>query len=194
MSAFGYVGWALVLASLGACCSARYTEDWRIKLGIAAAVVVAAFAIQLDRVPLIGFVASVQSEPSMAMILILGSHGANSLWPQRLTRLYMGPLHLCIVLLGLAMYPSALGIGYIDLYAAGYHPYTAIGMLPLAFVLAWFAGTRLLAFWVVLAVLMQGYSVGESDNAFDYLIDPIIFVYACWRAAAYAWRRYDGAR
>lgn len=194
MSAFGYVGWALVLASLGACCSARYTDDWRIKLGIAAAVVVAAFAIQLDRVPLIGFVASVQSEPSVAMILILGSHGASSLWPHRLTRLDMGPLHLSVVLLGSVMYPSALGIGYIDLYAAGYHPYTAIGMLPLAFLFAWFADTRLLAFWVVLALLMRGYGVGESDNAFDYLMDPIIFVYACWRAAAYAWRRYDSAR
>ncbi|MYE20143.1 MAG: hypothetical protein F4Y06_09515 [Rhodospirillales bacterium] len=194
MTAYGYVGWALVLASLGACCSARYTDNWRIKLGTAAAVVVAAFAIQLDRVPLIGFVASVQSEPSVAMILILGSHGARSLWPHRLTQPDTGPLHLCIFLLGSAMYPSALGIGYIDLYAAGYHPYAAIGMLPLAFLLSWFAGTRLLAFWVALAVLAQGYSVGESDNAFDYLIDPIIFVYACWRAAAYAWRRYDGAR
>jgi len=194
MTAYGYVGWALVLASLGACCSARYTDNWRIKLGTAAAVVVAAFAIQLDRVPLIGFVASVQSEPSVAMILILGSHGARSLWPHRLTQPDTGLLHLCIFLLGSAMYPSALGIGYIDLYAAGYHPYAGIGMLPLAFLLSWFAGTRLLAFWVALAVLAQGYSVGESDNAFDYLIDPIIFVYACWRAAAYAWRRYDGAR
>ena len=192
MTAYGYVGWALVLASLGACCSARYTDNWRIKLGTAAAVVVAAFAIQLDRVPLIGFVASVQSEPSVAMIL--GSHGARSLWPHRLTQPDTGLLHLCIFLLGSAMYPSALGIGYIDLYAAGYHPYAGIGMLPLAFLLSWFAGTRLLAFWVALAVLAQGYSVGESDNAFDYLIDPIIFVYACWRAAAYAWRRYDGAR
>ncbi|MCY4027263.1 MAG: hypothetical protein OXH75_13250 [Acidobacteria bacterium] len=194
MTAYGYVGWALVLASLGACCSARYTDNWRIKLGTAAAVVVAAFAIQLDRVPLIGFVASVQSEPSVAMILILGSHGARSLWPHRLTQPDTGLLHLCIFLLGSAMYPSALGIGYIDLYAAGYHPYAGIGMLPLAFLLSWFAGTRLLAFWVALAVLARGYSVGESDNAFDYLIDPIIFVYACWRAAAYAWRRYDGAR
>ena len=194
MTAYGYVGWAFVLASLGACCSARYTDDWRIKLGIAAAVVTAAFAIQLDRVPLVGFVASVQSEPSVAMILILGSHGARSLWPHRLTQLDTGPLHVCIFLLGAVMYPSALGIGYIDLYAAGYHPYAGIGMLPLAFLLSWFAGTRLLAFWVALAVVAQGYSVGESDNAFDYLIDPIIFVYACWRAAAYAWRRYDGAR
>ena len=194
MTAYGYVGWALVLASLGACCSARYTDDRRIKLGIAVAVVIAAFAIQLNRVPLVGFVASVQSEPSVAMILILGSHGARSLWPHRLTQLDMGPLPLCIFLLGAVMYPSALGIGYIDLYAAGYHPYAGIGMLFLAFLLSWFAGTRLLAFWVVLAALTQGYSVGESDNAFDYLIDPIIFVYACWRAAAYAWRRYYGAR
>ena len=89
----------------------------------------------------------------------------------------LGLLHICVLLLGLVMYPSALGIGYIDLYAVGYHPYTEMGLLIFALLSSWFVATRPLAVWATLALLAVAYSAGESDNVLDYLIDPIIFLY-----------------
>ena len=194
MTAYGSCGWALVLVSLGVCCSGRYTDSWPIRLGIAAAIVAATFSVQIDQVPLIGFVAAVQGEPSVAMLLISGGCAARSILPERVTREDLSQLCACIFWLGLVMYPSALGVGPIDLYAVGYHPYAALGLLFLALLCVGFAATRLLAVWATLALLLHGHDAGESDNILDYLIDPIVLVYSWWHVGTRAWRRFRDAR
>lgn len=194
MTAYGSLGWAFVLASLGIYCSASYTSRWPIRLGVATAIVAAAFSVQFDRVPLIGFVAAIQGEPSVAMLLISGSYAARSIWPERTTQEALGWLCTCIFWLGIVMYPSALGVGPIDLYAVGYHPYAQLGLLFLALLFVGFAPARLLAVWAALALLMQAYGIGESDNAWDYLVDPMIFAYSSWHVLARVWRRFSDAR
>ncbi len=194
MTAYGSFGWAFVLVSLGVCCSARYTDNWSIRFGIAAAIVATAFSIQLDHVPLVGFVAAVQAEPSVGMLLISGCCAVRSLLPEWVAEEDLGRLCACIFWLGLVMYPSALGVGPIDLYAVGYHPYAALGLLFLAVSCVGFAATRLLAVWAALSLLLHGHDAGDSDNMLDYLIDPIAFVYSSWHAGSRAWRRFRDAR
>lgn len=194
MTAYGLFGWAFVLVSLSVYCSARYTDSWSIRLGIAAAIVAVAFSIQFDHVPLVGLVAAVQGEPSVAMLLISGCCVARGVLPERVTEEDLGRLCACILWLGLVMYPSALGVGPVDLYAVGYHPYAALGLLFLAVSCVGFAATRLLAVWAALSLLLLGHDAGESDNVLDYLIDPIAFVYSSWHAGSRAWRRFRDAR
>ncbi len=194
MTAYGSFGWAFVLVLLGVYCSARYTDSWSIRLGIAAAIVAAAFSIQFDHVPLIGFVAAVQGEPSVGMLLILGGLAARGILPERVTEEDFGGLRTCIFWLGLVMFPSALGVGPIDLYAVGYHPYAALGLLFLAVLCVGFAATRLLAVWATLSLLLHGHDAGDSDNIVDYLIDPIVFVYSSWHVGSRVWRRFRDAR
>ena len=194
MTAYGSLGWAFVLVSLGVYCSARFTDSWFIRLGVAAAFVAAAFSLQFDHVPLVGFVAAVQGEPSVAMLLISGCCAASGVLPERVTGEDLGRLCACIFWMGLVMYPSALGVGPIDLYVVGYHPYAALGLLFLALLCVGFAATRLLAVWATLALLLHGHDAGDSDNMLDYLIDPIVFVYSSWHVGNRAWRRFRDAR
>ena len=113
----------------------------------------------------------------MAMLIILGNYGARSIGSHGMAQENLGLLRICALLLGLVMYPSALGIGYLDLYAVGYHPYTEIGLLIFALLSSLSVATRPLAVWATLALLASAYGAGESDNVLDYLIDPIIFLY-----------------
>lgn len=87
-------------------------------------------------------------------------------------------LSLLVVLTAVVLYPTALGLSPFDLYAEGYRP-TVLG--PLVFVL--FALSVWFNLWlpaVMLCGSMVGYYFGwlESDNLWDYLIDPVMTIYA----------------
>lgn len=85
---------------------------------------------------------------------------------------------LAIALASLVLYPTALGLTYFDLYAFGYYP---IILGPIIFVVfasaLWFRFTLCA---VLLAAGFLAFSLGvlESDNLWDYLIDPVIAAYA----------------
>lgn len=83
-----------------------------------------------------------------------------------------------IAILGLVFYPLSLGLSPFDPYGAGYSASVLIiftvvtlayGMRKGYFVLT---AAMLLALWSYLLGLM------ESDNLFDYLLDPLLFLYA----------------
>lgn len=81
---------------------------------------------------------------------------------------------------GVFLYPSALGMTYFDVYALGYGSKTFVAVLFLVSLAAWHYELYLVVVCVCLGVL--GYLVGmyESRNLWDYLIDPLITVYAVW--------------
>ncbi len=192
MTAYGSIGWAFVLASLAVFCSARYTNRWPIMWGGGVATVAAAFTIQFDQIPAIGFVAAIQNEPSVALLLISGSYAVRRVWPERMIREAISRLCVCVFWLCLVIYPLA-EMGPVDLYSVGYHPYAQLGLLFLALLFVRFETTRLLAVWVALALLGHTYGVGESDNAWDYLMDPMVFFYSSWHVLTRAWRRFSDA-
>ena len=81
-------------------------------------------------------------------------------------------------LVSLLLYPTALGLTYFDLYAYGYYP---IVLGPIVFVLftsaLWF-GLTLPAVLLSTAFLAFAFGILESDNLWDYLLDPVVAVYA----------------
>lgn len=91
---------------------------------------------------------------------------------------------------GVGLYPLALGAGAIDPYAWGYGSYGLGGVLLAGGLLAWYA-----RMYGLLAFLLAGIGAYlarllESDNLWDYLIDPLLVGYA----AAYWLRRGVAAR
>lgn len=79
---------------------------------------------------------------------------------------------------GAGLYPLALGAGAIDPYAWGYGSYGLAGVLLAGGLLAWYA--RMYGLLALLLVAIGAYLARllESDNLWDYLIDPLLVGYA----------------
>ncbi|MBL6689696.1 MAG: hypothetical protein ISP91_04835 [Pseudomonadales bacterium] len=88
-------------------------------------------------------------------------------------------LEIALVILGAAalLYPTALGLTYFDLYRFGYYP---IVLGPVLFVIfagcAWY-GRPLAASMAALGFTCFSLGFLESDNLWDYLLDPVITIY-----------------
>ena len=82
-----------------------------------------------------------------------------------------------IALLGLLFYPLALGLGQVDPYVWGYaNPYmlgALLGLSIVAFAYAYYA-TAVIVLCVVLAWSLH---VLDSNNIWDYLLDPFVFFF-----------------
>ncbi len=96
------------------------------------------------------------------------------------------PVFFIIILCGTFFYPAALGYGPLDPYAWGYinniHGLSGSLLFLLAlFGLMLYALLRhysLLLICLVSALLAYVFGVLESHNLWDYLFDPVIFIYA----------------
>lgn len=87
-------------------------------------------------------------------------------------------LLILIALFALALYPMALGAGAYDPYRLGYgNPQFAAALLLLALA-AWFLRSTLIAICIAFATLAWAVGWHESDNLWDYLIDPFVSIYA----------------
>jgi hypothetical protein len=99
-------------------------------------------------------------------------------------------LYPAAALAALFLYPFALGFTYFDPYGAGYGSYVMLGALAVLTLAAWFARQHALVALLVLALAAQLAGVLESGNLWDYLLDPLLAVYAMsWCALSLRPRR-----
>ena len=190
MTVMGFIGWTIVLAAFGTLCSSCFSDRHRIGLAAAAIVPVAGFWISIEGMPLVGFLRAVLAEPSVALIAICACQGARYInFRQQEAGWQLGVMHVCILAVCVLIYPSGLGLGFTDLYALGYNPYTGLA-LYFAAVLAYVRpSSRLVSYWLVISLLAHGFGFGESNNIMDYLIDPIAVFCSLVFFARYALRR-----
>ena len=87
-------------------------------------------------------------------------------------------LLILIALAALVLYPMALGLGTYDPYRLGYGNPQLIVVLLLLALAAWFRRSSLIALCIALAVLAWAVGWYESDNLWDYLLDPFVAIYA----------------
>lgn len=99
-----------------------------------------------------------------------------------------GRLRVAVALVGLAFYPLALGISMFDPYSYGYQATTVaviVALLVMALIVRRY-------YWTgsVLAMALVAYYLGilESDNLWDYLLDPVLWLY-CLTSVIFAWVR-----
>jgi hypothetical protein len=93
-------------------------------------------------------------------------------------------INLIIAITALIFYPSALGAIDQDLYAEGYYPVVLGPVMFAVFTLAIVRNWYYLA--AIIGVVFAAYGLGvlESDNLWDYLMDPLLSVYCLIRLPA----------
>jgi hypothetical protein len=87
-------------------------------------------------------------------------------------------LLILIALAALALYPMALGVGAFDPYRLGNGNPQFVAMLLLLALVAWFWKSSLIALCIAFATLAWAVGWYESDNLWDYLLDPFLSIYA----------------
>lgn len=85
----------------------------------------------------------------------------------------------CVLLLPIVMvfYPLALGLTKYDPYILGYGSPYMLGFIFLLTLLAWFNRRWLIAISLSSSVFCYAIGWYESNNLWDYLIDPLLAVY-----------------
>lgn len=96
------------------------------------------------------------------------------------------PILNLIAVTGLFFYPMALGFGAIDPYSWGYLNHAHDTIVPLIFIsllallvfFSFYKKHTVLLFCLAFSLLAYQLQLLESNNLWDYLLDPIIFFYA----------------
>lgn len=87
------------------------------------------------------------------------------------------PLYYSIPIFALFFYPTSLGLTYFDPYAFGYQPgYLLIGLLGVALGL-WWKKYYILLMILLIDLWAFNLEILDSDNLWDYLVDPILVIY-----------------
>ena len=94
-------------------------------------------------------------------------------------------LLVLIAFAALALYPLALGLGRYDTYRLGYGDPLFVGALLLLALFAWLRQYALIAICVSLAILAWAVGWYESDNLWDYLLDPFVAIYSIAAMVSY---------
>ena len=177
MSLYTGIVWAPVLFAAGLAVSRPFTRRSACGLIAGLAVLAGGVLLHIDGLPAVAYLRAVLAEPSMGLVVICLVYGIRSLAAHG-TGCRTAPLHVTVLILSLGLYPLSLGVGWFDPYALGYQRVFALGLLIVALVLWWTPGTGILAVWLTLAILTHRTGLGESDNLWDFLIDPIIVMIA----------------
>ena len=124
------------------------------------------------QLPLAAYVRAVTGDLSVVLTLLLWS---SVLLPSRPAPI---GFKLAIVFISFMFYPLALGLGMIDPYAWGYSSLRLlIGVLVLALICGLAGWTK--GVWIIaLAVLAWAGHWHESTNLWDYVLDPLLAIWA----------------
>lgn len=139
-----------------------------------------------------GLVGDLSMTSLLGMALICVSHITGRDYLNRYNR-YV----LLLSVLGAAvfLYPMTMGLTFYDPYLLGYGSYSFAAVVLLVALISWAIRAYVTAAALLLA--MVAYSVGlyESRNLWDYLIDPVVVLYAIlWLAATVLRNLYQRLR
>ena len=87
-------------------------------------------------------------------------------------------LLLLIGLCALIFYPMALGVGAYDPYRLGYGNFQFVAVLLLLALVAWYLKFALIVLCISFATFAWAIGWYESNNLWDYLLDPLVSIYA----------------
>lgn len=148
-------------------------------LAALAALLAIAVLLPFGGLPLAAYVRGVTGDLSITSLLLLTLALARPLsgWSPLDARA-RSVLLLFIVVAAAVLYPLALGTGFFDPYRLGYGSPWLLGGLLVVTLLAWWRRLPVIALAIALAVLAWGVGWYESTNLWDYLLDPLLAIYA----------------
>jgi hypothetical protein len=161
-----------------------------------AAMLVAALAVfvPLGDLSISAYVRSVTGDLSMATLVLAGAAcvaqltARTAIEPRDLRALFW--LVACAAVF---LYPFALGWTQFDPYALGYGSIEFVTALLLATLAAWRFRCNVVVLIVIAAALAYLVGAYESRNLWDYLIDPLVALYALIELLSGARRRWGRA-
>lgn len=96
----------------------------------------------------------------------------------RWSRPHAWQLWSMFALLGVVLYPAAMGVGMVDSYGWGYTPRWLIGLIGGLTLGLLLLGNILGVALLGLATLAFTLDIKASDNYWDYLLDPFVVLYS----------------
>jgi hypothetical protein len=89
----------------------------------------------------------------------------------------LASIYVLVAFTAIFLYPSALGISMWDFYSEGYYPVILSPLIFSIFAFSVYRGSIYLA--VLLGLVFAAFilQLGESDNLWDYLLDPVLAIY-----------------
>jgi len=173
------VGQVSLFAVLFAMLAERLVKDVHKRKLIVAVLLVLCLFVPVNGLSISQWVRSALGDLSVLTVVILANIAVQRLFsvhllsPDARKNLLPG-----IALLGVLFYPLALGLGPVDPYAFGFAPVWMTVLLVLASVMGWLSGRRDLAVILLLPLVAFNLQLLESNNLWDYLLDPILVAYA----------------
>jgi hypothetical protein len=174
-------------AALAICGARRRSKGVRIAVPF---ICLAALLIPVNGLAIFGYFNGVAGEGSVTLMLLLGWAMAGQVGflraPQRAD---LSAIRNPLAIAGVLLYPSALGLLPLDIYALGYRP-TALLLVLLALVIwAWLTRKTVAVCAVIVAVAAFDLHLLESDNLWDYLTDPLVTLWAWGWVLSGLWRK-----
>lgn len=170
----GLAGIALMIAALAARLPVVRGLPAKQKIGLVVALLVVA-AIPFGGLSVLEFVRGVSGDLSVTTLVLLALALQGKV-PDSNRQKYS--LLALLTLAALLLYPAALGLGMFDTYRLGFGNLWFIAALLLLALGAWLRQFTLIALSISLAVLAWSAGWYESNNLWDYLLDPWVAIYA----------------
>ncbi len=172
-----HAGAALVMAAIMAAILGKYAVSRRVQL-IAIVPGVILLLVPLLEYNVTHYIRVLTGDLSATGFIVFGILLWRRLGPDsELTE--QRPIRIAVVLSAIAavFYPTSLGLTYLDLYAYGFHPIVLGPVVFATFAFCVWFGHRLAATILCAAFICFSLGLLESDNLWDYLLDPITAAY-----------------
>jgi hypothetical protein len=174
-----YAGQVLLLAVLVTIISGRFVQNFRRRLGFVAVLLALGLFLPVSGLTIAQWLRSVTGDLSVLTLVMFSNILAQRLFNFKLVQTTSkNLLLLSVAVVGVVFYPMALGVSAFDPYHLGYAPVLMSALLCLASIIAWLSVKRDLAIILLLPLIAYNLHLLESTNLWDYLLDPILLIYA----------------
>jgi hypothetical protein len=168
---FGYLGCLLLVAAFAAWCAGRSRFRMAIALGSAAVLFV-----PVGELLAVEYLRAAIGDLSIVTQVLLAAFVLGHTPDRR----QLAPIMAVALAGAVFLYPAALGVTVFDSYALGYASVPFIAVLAGLTLAAWYLRFEWLAACLLVAAAAKVAGVLESRNLWDYLVDPLLVLYAAF--------------
>lgn len=157
----------------------RFIINDRKRLMVVGALLLSGLFIPVYGLSFAQWLRSVVGDPSVLGMVVYANILAHRLFKNSLLEISARTnLLLGVALVGIVFYPLALGVSAYDPYRMGYAPELMSVVLCFVSIFVWLKSNKGLAIILLLPLLAFNLHLLESTNLWDYLLDPILVIYA----------------
>jgi hypothetical protein len=176
---FAFLGQVLLLAVLVSVLFGRFVHEVRKRRIVVLVLLALGLFVPVHGLSISQWLRSALGELSLLTWLVFANILAQRLFDFSLLQpASRNSLLLGVILVSVVFYPMALGVSQADPYYYGYAPTGMALLLCMVSLLAWIKSRRDLAIILLLPLLGFNVHLLESANLWDYLLDPVLCIYA----------------